>query len=109
LEDEDKPLAKGKDRYWTDQLRGIAQEISKLAIACDIDITQSGISKRILDNDESVCRKKNSVAFGKLKSHLMVLYPLEEKAIERMGPDETKSIIEEVWGEVLELRSSGGS
>lgn len=102
------PMPKGKDRYWTDQFAGIAREISMLAIACDIDVSLPDISKRILNNDEGVCRKNNPAAFKKIKGHLMALYPLEERALDRLGPDETKAILEGVWQEVLRLSAGGG-
>ena len=108
LEDE-QPLPKGKDRYWSDQLKSISKELSRLAIACDIDIGQPNVTRRILDNDQSVCRKRNPAAFKKIRTHLMALYPLEERAIERLGADETKMIVDEIWAQIVKLRSEGRS
>jgi hypothetical protein len=34
MADEDQPLPQGKERYRTDQIGGIAQELSQLAISC---------------------------------------------------------------------------
>ena len=96
-----------KNRYWRDQLGAVAMQISKLAIACDIDVNAPGISERVLKNDDSVCRRKNPAAFRKLRTHLAVLYPLENAAIARVGAKETRDMRDEVWGEVLALRSAG--
>ncbi len=96
-----------KNRHWRDQLGAVAMELSKLAIACDIDINAPGVSEKILKNDDSVCRRKNPEAFRKIRTHLAVLFPLQNAAIDRIGATETRDMRDEVWGEVLALRSVG--
>ena len=56
-------------------------ELSKLAIACDIELGSPGLAERILKNDESVCRRRNPKAFRQLRQHLMALNSIEEQAI----------------------------
>jgi hypothetical protein len=103
------PVVPQKDRYWTDQIEAIARELSRLAIACNIDFFAPGNAERILKNDHSVCRQDNPEAFRKIRQHLMALFPLEEAAIARLGPDETKGILDQVRAAIAALRSPGGA
>ena len=96
-----------KHRYFVDQIDGLAHELSRLAIACDIEIFVPGNAERILRNDDSVCGRKNPRAFEQMRHHLMALYPLEERAIERLGPQETQEILDEVRAAIERLRKAG--
>lgn len=98
-----------KDRYWTDQIDAIAHELSILAIACDIEFFEPGNAEKILQNDHSVCRRENPQAFRKIRQHLMALFPLEQAAIERLGADDTREILDQVRASVAALRSAGHS
>ncbi|MGI9342045.1 MAG: hypothetical protein ACR2QV_04305 [Gammaproteobacteria bacterium] len=100
-------MAKTRHRYWGDQLDGMAHELSKLAIACDIKMFEPGMAERILKNDENVCGRSNPEAFKKLRRHLMALFPLEERAIERLGADETQEILDQVRAKIIALRDAG--
>ena len=42
-----------------------------------------------------------------MRKHLMALFPLEEKVIERLGAQETKGILDQVRTSILELRAVG--
>ena len=96
-----------KHRYFVDQIDGLAHELSRLAIACDIEMFVPGNAERILRNDDSVCGRKNPKAFEQMRHHLMALYPLEERAIERLGPNETQEILDEVRAAIERLRKAG--
>lgn len=100
-------MDKPKSRYFTEQLDGIAHEMSILAIACDIDFFDDSVAEKILNNDVTVCRRKNDIAFQKLRHHLMALYQVEEKSIERIGAEQTKEIVEYVRISIRELRNEG--
>jgi len=100
-------MTKSRHRYWSGQIDAIAGEVSRLAIACDIDIDEPDVAERILKNDDSVCRRKNAEAFRKIREHLMALFPLEERAIKRLGADDTQEILEEVRGSIRRLRAAG--
>lgn len=100
-------MTKSRHRYWSDQIDAIAHELSKLMIACDIPLGDPGLAERVLKNDDSVCGKSNPAAFRKLRMHLMALFPLEEHAIERLGPDDTQEILDQVRSAILALRSAG--
>jgi hypothetical protein len=100
-------VAKSRHRYFGDQLDGIAQELSKLAIACDIKMFEPGMAERILKNDASVCGRSNPEAFKKIRQHLMALFPLEERAIRRLGADDTQEILDQVREAIITLRNAG--
>lgn len=100
-------MSKTKPRYWSAQFNGIARELSKLAIACDIDMFKPGTAERILHNDDSVCGRRNPDAFRQIRMHLMALFPLEERAIQRLGPEDTNEILDEVRAAIKRLRKAG--
>ena len=96
-----------KYRHWSQQLEALGREISRLALVLDIELGQPGLAERILKNDDSVCGRKDEKSFRHLRQHLMALFPLEEKAIERLGAADTKEILDEVRATVLALRAAG--
>ena len=98
-----------KNRYWSDQIGAIAKELSRLAIACDIDFFDDSVGEKILKNDDSVCGRKNPEAFRKIRSHLMALFPLETAAIERLGVEDTEEIVDQVRAAIISLRSPGSA
>ena len=100
-------MAKFKHRYWGEQLEGIAREISRLAIVCDIELGRPGLAERILKNDESVCGRKNPEIFRQIRQHLMAFFSLEERAIERLGPEDTKEILDQVRAAIIAVRTAG--
>ena len=102
-------MTESKYRYFVDQFDAIAREVSKLAIACDITIFEPGIAEKILKNDASVCGTHNPKAFEQIRHHLMALFPLEERAIERLGPKETLAILDQIRASIIKLRQAGNA
>lgn len=100
-------MAEFKHTYWGRQIDNLAQELSKLAIACDIELGKPGLAERILKNDESVCGRSNPRAFGQLRKHLMALFSVEAGAVERLGPDDTKEILDQVRAAIVAIRQAG--
>lgn len=96
-----------KHTYWGRQIEAIAHEVSRLAIACDIELGQPGLAERILKNDESVCRRKNPKAFRKIRQHLMGLFSVEAGAVERLGPEDTREILDQVRSSIVAIRQAG--
>ena len=80
--------------------------MSRLCTVCDIQMLEPGIADRVLNGDESVCGRKNPEIFGKLRKHLMAFYMLEEKAIERLGPEEVQKILDHARDPIVRLRSA---
>jgi hypothetical protein len=101
------PTKKTRHRRFGDQFQAIGEEMSRLAIACDIDLFQDKVGERILRQDESVCGRKNPKAFQKFRRLLMAFYPLELKTIDRLGAAETEVILEQVREAIRKLRNAG--
>jgi len=101
-------MPKFKHPYWGRQIDAIAQELSRLAIVCDIELGRPGLAERILKNDESVCGRDNPEMFRQMRQHMMALFTLEERAIERLGPEDTREILDQVRAAVIAIRKAGG-
>jgi len=100
-------MDKYKHTFWRRQIDGLAHELSKQAIICDIELDKPGLSERILKNDESVCGKKNPKVFQLMRQHLMALFSLEAAAVERLGAEDTKEILDAVRAAIKEIRQAG--
>jgi len=94
---------------WERHFEGIADELLHLAIACDVRLRDPGVIERILKNDASVCGRKNEQSFHNMRNLLTAYYNSIGKAVERIGPEETKKIIEVLTERNKKLRDSAGS
>lgn len=102
-------MAEFKHSYWGRQIDSVARELSKLAIVCDIELGKPGLAERILKNDESVCGRKNPKAFAQLRQHLMALFSVEAGAIDRVGAEDTKEILDQVRAAIVNIREAGSA
>jgi hypothetical protein len=93
---------------WERHFEGIADELLRLAIACDVRLRGPGVIERVLRNDASVCGRKNEDSFHKMRSLLMAYFNSIGKALDRIGPEETKKIIDVITERKKKLRDSGG-
>ena len=82
-------MAHKANPQWTRHLEGIADELLRLAVACDVRLREPGVIERIIRDDKSVCGRKNEIGFQKLRKLLMATYDSLAKAIDRIGPEET--------------------
>lgn len=80
-----------------------------LTIACNIPLDQPNLWERILKNDNSVCGRKNDVAFEQIRMHLMALFPLQDEAVDEIGAQATKEVLAEVRTAITELRLAGSA
>ena len=90
---------------WTRHLEGIADELSRLAIACDVRLRDPGVIERIINDDASVCGRKNEIGFRKLRKLVMATYDSLGKAVERIGPEETRQITEAIAAHMEKRRN----
>ena len=102
-------MAEFKHTYWGRQIDNIAHELSRLAIACDIELGSPGLAERILKNDESVCGRSNPRAFRQIRQHLMALFSVEERAIQSVGAKDTKEILDQVRSAIIAIRQAGST
>ena len=98
-------MTETKHPYWGRQFEAFFVEFSRLCAACDIDIFQAGVGDRVLNNDESVCGRRNPAVFKKLRRALMAFYEMEEKAIERIGPEEVLLMLDQLRASTAKLHS----
>ena len=93
---------------WSRHLEGIADELQHLAVACDDRLRDPGVIERIIRDDASVCGRKNEVGFRKLRSLVMATFDSLGKAIDRIGPEETKAIIDAITEHLEKRRDPPG-
>lgn len=98
-----------KHPFWGRQIDSLAHELSKQAIICDIELGKPGLAERILKNDDSVCGRKNPKVFRQMRQHLMALFSLEAAAVERLGAEDTKEILDAVRAAVIAIRRAGSA
>ena len=82
--------------YWATKFADIGREIVRLATICDVRILDSGVIERVLRNDASVCGTPNQVAFDKLRAVLMMHYSVRDGALESLGVEKTRLLVEKI-------------
>jgi hypothetical protein len=102
-------MADNLNPQWERHFEGIADELLHLAVACDVRLREPGVIERILKNDALVCGRKNEHSFRKMRSLIIAYYDSVGKAVDRIGPEETKKIVEVIAERKKKLRDSGGS
>jgi hypothetical protein len=100
-------MADAKHPAWARHLDSIADELLRLSTACDVRLRDPGVIERILHNDETVCGTKNPIGFRKLHSLVLATFSSLNKAIDRIGPEETKIIIDGIRERVGRLQAAG--
>ena len=93
---------------WERHFEGIADELLHLAVTCDVRLRDPGVIERILKNDASVCGRKNENTFRKMRNLIIAYYNSVGKAVDRIGPEETKKIVEVIAERKKKLRDMGG-
>ena len=81
---------------WSRHLEGIADELVRLATACDVRLREPGVIERIIRGDSTVCGRKNEIGFEKLRKLLGMTFDSLGKSIDRIGPEETKKIVDAI-------------
>jgi hypothetical protein len=92
---------------WQRHLDSIADELLRLCIACDVRLRDPGVIERIIKDDASVCGTKNPIGFRKLRALVMATFNSLGKAIDRIGPEETKAITNAIAERVDRQREAG--
>lgn len=105
MTESDKP----RHAVWERHLGGIADELLRLSIACNVRLRDPGVIERILRGDSTVCGRRNEMAFDKLRKLLMATYDSLGKSIDRIGKDETREIAQAIAEHVRKRRDSGGN
>lgn len=100
-----------KNTAWQRHLDAIGEELLHLSIACDVNLRDANVIDRILKNDETVCGTRNPIGFHKLRNLIMGTFNSLNKAMDRIGPDETKMIIDGImeWSDKRRALGKGGA
>ena len=88
--------------YWAKSLSEVDREIARLATVCNVRILDAGVIERVLKNDASVCGSKNELAFGKLRTTLMMHYHVRQRAVDSLGEASTRKLVETIAGKLRE-------
>ena len=102
-------MTESKHTPWVRHLDAIGDELMRLSVACDLKLREPGVVDRILNNDETVCGAKNPIGFKKLHNLLKATFASINKAVGRIGPDETAMIIDALRERLDQRRALGGS
>jgi hypothetical protein len=98
-----------KNAAWLRHLDTIGDELLRLTTVCGVDLRQPGVVERIVKNDETVCGKRNSIGFRKLRELVMATFDSLNKAVDRIGPDETAAIVNAIMDRLDRRREVGGT
>jgi hypothetical protein len=101
-------MEESKHTAWSRHLDGIGDELLRLAVVCDVRLRDPGVVDRILNNDATVCGKPNPIGFRKLRGLLMATFDSINKAVGRIGPEETKQITDAIIDRLDRHRAAGG-
>jgi|GEM_PF-898470 len=106
--DTNNPTPKAANTVWKRHLDAIADELVRLTAVCDVDLRAPNTVDRILKGDESVCGSRNPVGFRKLKALLTATYDSLNKAVDRIGEDDTRALTAEIIARVDAHRAASG-
>jgi hypothetical protein len=88
--------------WWAKSLDEVDHEIARLATICRVRILDDGVIERVLKNDASVCAAGNPLAFGKLRSTLMMHYHVRDQAVAALGEAQTAALVQRIVGQLRE-------
>jgi len=97
------------DPAWARHFDTIGDELLRLTTVCGVNLREPGVVERIVKNDETVCSKKNAIGFRKLRELVMATFSSLNKAADRIGPEETRMIVDALMERLERQRELGGS
>ena len=97
------------DPAWARHFDTIGDELLRLTTVCGVNLREPGVVERIVKNDETVCSKKNAIGFRKLRDLVMATFSSLNKAVDRIGPEETKMIVDALMERLERQRELGGT
>lgn len=100
-------MSESKHPAWARHLDVIADELVRLSVACNVRLRDPGVIERIIKDDESVCGTKNPIGFRKLRGLVVATFSSLNKAIDRIGPEETKLITDAIIERADRARAAG--
>jgi hypothetical protein len=98
-----------KNTAWARHIDTIGDELLRLTTVCGVDLQVAGAIERVIQNDETVCSKKNTIGFRKLRELVMATFGSLNKSMDRIGPAETKMIVDAIRERLDRRRELGGT
>jgi hypothetical protein len=83
-------------KSWNKQLQALITEIARQAMVANVPLASPGMVEAVLRNDEATCGSTNPIAFRKLREDLMMVFVLQKKAYDQLGPLETEAMVAEI-------------
>jgi hypothetical protein len=83
-------------KIWNDQFESLITEIARQATVAQVPLASPGIVEAVLRNEEASCGSTNPAAFRKLREALMMVFIVQQKAYDQLGPLETEAMIAEI-------------
>jgi hypothetical protein len=105
-ENENQPKTKVQNQYWGRQIDAVVEEVSRMAVACDVDILDPNVALKALRGDESVCKRKNPAAFKRIHELLMLLFTMSGKSMDRLGETDFAALAGPVLEKIRVLRGA---
>ena len=102
-------MSEPKHPAWARHLDTIADELLRLTTVCGVNLREPGVVERIVKNDATVCTKKNPIGFRKLRDLVMASFDSLNKAADRIGPEETRRMVDAIMERLDRRRELGGS
>jgi hypothetical protein len=99
-------VTKSRHQHWSRQFDNLATEVSRLCIACDIPMFEEGIGIRVLKGDDRVCGRTNPHVFEPGRKHVWAFGSIVAGAITRLGADEVRPMLDEIFDAVAQLRGT---
>ena len=81
-----------RQRFWGRPIEDLMTEIAREAAICDVKLLNPGMIEAVLHNNEAATGSTNPEAFKKLRELLMMGLIVQEKAIEKIGPEDVEEI-----------------
>jgi hypothetical protein len=82
--------------WWAKNLDDIDREVVRQASICGVRILDPGVIERVIQNDATVCKQNNPVAFRKLREAMMLHYSIRERTVGAVGEAATQALIREI-------------
>jgi hypothetical protein len=88
-------------QFWNEQFETLITEVARQAMVAGVPLATPGIVEAVLRNDEATSGSSNPVAFRKLRDALMMVFVVQKKAYDQMGPLETEAMVTEIRAALL--------
>jgi hypothetical protein len=111
MSEPDEPSKPGKSapKAWARHFDTIGDELLRLTAICGVDLREPDVLERVINNDATVCGKKNPIGFRKLHDLVIATFGSLNKAMDRIGTQDTKMLVDAIRERMDRQRALGGT